>query len=155
MICSHCSNEIPDGIRFCPHCGAEQTEAAAHEGETASFDTATQTAYETACSARDLEAKKQSEATTLMIWGIVSLAVTWVVSSLVGFILACIARSKVREYEERYGFTEGKARLGQNLSKAAYIIGLITTIVLAVVLFLYVILFALYGIALSEMLGGF
>ena len=140
MICSHCSNEIPDGIRFCPHCGAEQTEAAAHEGETASFDTATQTAYETACSARDLEAKKQSEATTLMIWGIV---------------LACIARSKVREYEERYGFTEGKARLGQNLSKAAYIIGLITTIVLAVVLFLYVILIALYGIALSEILGGF
>ena len=150
MICSHCSNEIPDGTRFCPHCGAEQTEAAAHEGETASFDTTTQTAYETACSAREQEAKKQSDANTLMIWGIVSLAVTWVVNSLVGFILACIARSKVREYEERYGFTEGKARLGRNLSKAAYIIGLITTILLAVIIFLYVILIAFGIVAATD-----
>ena len=144
MICSHCSNQIQDDTRFCPFCGAEQTVA------TNEVPNDTTTAYQDACAAREQEAEKAKKANSIMILGIISLAIAYAVNSIAGLILANITRSKIAQYQLDYSIIDGRAKLGQTLSTVARILSILGIVAAAIMVVVYLFIFVMYGIALTE-----
>ena len=84
-------------------------------------------------------AKKNARADTILALGITSVAFACSgFLALVGWIVACVARGKVREYENRFGPVTGKAKVGRDLARG----GLIGSICMTLFLFFYFLIYA-------------
>lgn len=146
MYCKYCGNEYENGAKFCPSCGARTDSEPTFDKK---FDTYTYTPSPDA----DDEVKA-SKARKILTLGICSLAFAcsfWF--SIVGWIIAGIARANVREYEALYGPAGGMAKVGKHLSLGGLIGGIVMTFLAAFVIIIYMATFALalqqsYGMAL-------
>lgn len=121
MYCKHCGTDIEDGVKFCPNCGAEQTEAPAAEPVA---EPVVDNAY---------EERKNALAGSVLTWGILGLAFScssWL--AILGIIFSNIAKKKAVEYETLAGELEGRAKVGRGLAKAGFIVGIIMVVYLAV-----------------------
>ena len=134
MICKHCGAVVEDGKKFCGDCGAP-VEAEPVRPEPVVVKPV----------ARAVDTEKNSDARTVMILGILGLAIGNMYSAVAGIILSAIGRKKAKEYEENYGPLTGKAKVGGILSLVGLILNIIT--VAATVLAVIVIL-AIYGLAI-------
>ena len=85
------------------------------------------------------QAKKNARADKILALGITSVAFACSgFLALVGWIVACVARGKVREYENRFGPVTGKAKVGRDLARG----GLIGSICMTLFLFFYFLIYA-------------
>lgn len=109
MFCKFCGNEIADGVKYCPKCGAaaETTSAPTVDEVFTSEFTATPTVDPA------VEQAKNSRATKSLVFGILSL----VFGSIVGLIFAILGIKNAKAYAElNRGIIEGKAKAGKILS---------------------------------------
>ena len=133
MFCKYCGNEIDTSAKFCGSCGSP-IDAPAKEEHTA-------TPLDDLMSRGDKAkiAKKNARADKILSLGIASVAFANTgILALVGWIVACVARRKVREYENRFGPVTGKAKVGRDLARG----GLIGSICMTLFLFFYFLMYA-------------
>ena len=148
MNCKKCGAIIPDGGIICPYCGFDTRSPGVQtlnnaqryqEPVQAQYippQPAPQPQYTPPVSPAYVTPQQQSEANSVLIWGILGLAfgcTFWM--SFLGIIFSAIARGKVRDYLSRYGVLYGKAKVGNILSR----IGLPVAIVLTVFAVIYLI----------------
>ena len=133
MKCSYCFSEIPDGSRFCTHCGGPQ-------------DVAESTATENTVSEPTPEdPTREKKRSSILTFGILSMIFSLGTSiPFVGTILAIIGKVKSSGYKKAFGDLDGKAKVGSILSTVALIAGILMTIYL-------VINFTVYYNAISDL----
>ena len=117
MICKNCGAQMDDNAIFCSACGHEYV----HEPvkEPTNIDTAYQAA-------------KDRLSNQILTWGILSIAFAstfWL--SLIGLIFSFVTKSKVKQYTTHIGPVSYKSKVGRDLGKAGFIVGLIFTILSA------------------------
>ena len=125
MYCKNCGAQINDNARFCSACGYEQV--ADNVKEPIDLSPA-------------LADAKDRLANQILTWGILSLAFAttfWL--SLLGFIFSFVAKSKVGLYERNFGPVSYRSKVGRDLAKAGFIVGLIFTILSAIYFFIVLI----------------
>ena len=121
MYCKFCGNEIADGVKFCPKCGAatETTSAPTVDEVFTTEFTATPTVDPAA------EQAKNSRANKSLVFGILSL----VFGSIVGLIFAILGIKNAKAYAAlNRGIVEGKAKVGKILSTIGIPVAIITFI---------------------------
>ncbi len=84
----------------------------------------------------------ESLASSSLTMGILSLAL----GAIFGIIFGAIGKNKAAEYGRLAGEVTGKAKVGAILSKIGFILGLVSTIILAIYIFVAVVL----GFAIAE-----
>ena len=129
MICKKCNKEIDDLYSFCPYCGSPSD----FESTDDTCDDLALTEKETLCVKRD-ESKdgvRSQLSHDILKWGILSLAfsISYPLSPI-GFFFSFAAKKLVKEYEMLYGRVTRKSRVGRDLGKAGFIVGLILSIIL-------------------------
>lgn len=67
--------------------------------------------------------------------------------SLLGLIFACVAKSKVKTYVQRFGATEGRATVGKHLSTAGLISSIIVTAIFVLYVFIVVVTLGIFGMS--------
>ena len=125
MYCKNCGAQIDDNARFCSVCGHEQV---------------TDNVKEPIELSPAIMDAKDRLANQILTWGILSIAFAttfWL--SLLGFIFSFVAKSKVRMYECNFGPVSYRSKVGRDLAKAGFIVGLIFTIFCAIYLFIILI----------------
>ena len=141
IYCSHCKNSYDEtATAYCPFCGAP---AVFYPPTPPSY-------YEDPA----IKAQKKALARTILILGIVALALALEIAPLAGWIVGAIALKKAAEYEQQYGVLDGMARIGRNLAKPAKIVGIVMAIGLAVVFTLYIFAFVTAVLAGSSFEGS-
>lgn len=132
MFCMNCGASLPDGSAFCPNCGspAEQPQ---NDNSTAYQQPVSSVQYNSGAANQASEVQ-DSLAKSILVFGILSLALSQF--GIVGLIFAIITKSKLGRYIPQYGSPTGKAKVGKILST----VGLIASIVYAVVWTVYIIL---------------
>lgn len=129
MFCKYCGNNVPDGAVFCPSCGSSMKD----DVWSATVTPEPEFKAEPVLTEVEIEAR-ESQKRTILTLGICSVAFACTgILALVGLILACICRSKIRAYELRFGPTSGIASVGKGLSLG----GLIGSIVMTAFFTLY------------------
>ena len=111
-----------------------------------------QPSFEQIAAERKEAHEKSSRATSAMVWGILSLAMTIALSEpLLGFIFSFIAKAQARKYRNQFGQLEGGARLGHDLGTAGFFVGLFSLIVTVLALIVYILL---YVFVLADAFGS-
>ena len=124
MICNNCGTQMSDNQRFCPSCGQFQNAASVQTNPTTYYAPMGMQPNHAAA-----EAKKNSLAGSILTWGILSLVFSdTFFLSLLGFIFSFKVSSLVNEYEQTFGPTTGRARVGKIFGTVGKILGLILTI---------------------------
>ena len=124
MYCKYCGNKIPDGANFCHACGSMVD----GEVKTPDYVIGAERPKDSHPSSDEIE-KRDAHARKILTLGICSLAFTITgIFALVGIILACVCRSNIKTYEERYGSTTGIATIGKGLSLGGLIGGIVYTV---------------------------
>ena len=157
MFCMHCSKELHGNYRFCPNCGQPIPFVQLSAEATPPPQPTPQPSLEQIAAEREKASKKSGLATSAMVWGILSLAMTVGLSEpLLGFIFSFIAKAQARKYRDQFGQLEGSARLGHDLGTAGFFVGLFSLIVTVLVLILYVVIYVLgYMYIFEESIGSF
>jgi uncharacterized membrane protein YvbJ len=133
MICKNCGAQMDDSAIFCSACGHEYV----HEPvkEPTNIDTAYQAA-------------KDRLSNQILTWGILSIAfASTFYFSLIGLIFSFVTKSKVKQYTTHIGPVSYKSKVGRDLGKAGFIVGLILTIIYA--LYLFILFIGILGIMLA------
>ena len=135
MFCKYCGYKLADDANFCPKCGKlvlepepEITTAPIQEKSIAEDQvTALEPVYieqeeepvyyvepnEMELSP-EVEAEKNALGSKVLTWGILALVFAeTVILSLLGLIFGIVAKGKVRNYQEKFGGTDGKATVGK------------------------------------------
>ena len=121
MYCKFCGNDIADGVKFCPKCGAavEETTAPRVDEVFTSEFTAAPTVNPV------VEQAKNSHANKALTFGILSL----VFGALLGLIFALLGRKNAKKFSElNHGNLQGKAKVGNILSTIGIPVAIITFI---------------------------
>ena len=131
MICNNCKAEIENGSEFCNHCGAPVT-----AGEPVSER------QPVTYNEQDIAAEADCPSPIkVLIFGIIGLALSFDYT-IPGIILSAIGLKFANDYIACLGNTNTKVKVGRILS----IVGLIRSIVLTVLIFIYVgIILLFYG----------
>ncbi len=158
MFCKYCGNELSAGSNFCSRCGKMVDEPAremehphTEAGEDlfaapveqpvgrsagtsdGSFDDGM---FVYAEEDQQDEAERDELGGSILKFGIMSLAFGasgWL--SILGLIFACIAKSRVRTYIEKFKETQGRATAGRILSTIGLIVSIVETALMALVFF--------------------
>jgi len=122
--CTNCGNNIEDGVKFCPNCGARQSSN--DNGPEINFG--------------DVQVNKSSGQLNVgqLVWSIINLLTCCTPLGIAGLILTLLAK-------DAHSAEEETSKL-----KTAKICNLIGTIGAAVFVVLYIVLFAI-GIASAEL----
>lgn len=141
MICKNCGAQIPDGSSFCTECGAPvQQEPVQQEPVQQQYE---QPQYTPVMNSAPVNT------TPILIFGILALALSLCipyVGWIGGLICAIICSKKVKEYTAAGGVIAGKVKVGKILGT----VGLIASIVMAVVWFIAIIVSIIAAIAGSS-----
>ncbi len=148
MFCKHCGYEVDNQTKFCPKCGKRIEEEIVFTAENTENEI--------------IKDKKSNLGGSILGFGIVSVIfslfsfVFWLVGTveaivfgkkaldllivaisfpILGWIFAGIVRSKVRNFEEQFGETEGRATVGKHLALPALIICIVSACALATLIF--------------------
>ena len=141
MFCKHCGNEISETDNFCPKCGKTQgDEVSAYQVytpvEEKIYSLEKQDTF-------NEEKSKQSK--SILILSIVGLAISLSgAASIVGFIISCIAKSKIGSYLMVYDEPDARVRVGKGLSTGGIIAGIVYTILYIVYFILYFVFYSFY-----------
>ena len=123
MYCKNCGSHIPDDARFCTKCGADQK------------ITYTPAAQRTAV-------RPAPGATSVLIFGILSLALSLLgYSSIGGIICGILCRVKAREYTEAGGELTGKAGTGKTLGQIGLIVSIVMLVLSVLVTVFYILVY--------------
>ena len=134
MFCKYCGNKVDDTAKFCESCGSPIEPLAEKEHVATPLDNLMNLA--------DV-AKRNAHADKILALGITSVAfASSCILALVGWIIACVARGQVRDYENKYGPVSGKAKVGKDLARGGLIASICMTIFWTGYLLLYVVIFA-------------
>lgn len=127
---------MDDSARFCSACGHDHaTEAPETVKEPLNVDPAYQEA-------------KDRLSNQILTWGILSIAfASTFYFSLIGFIFSFVTKSKVMQYTTHIGPVSYKSKVGRDLGKAGFIVGLILTIICT--LYLFILFMAILGMMLA------
>ena len=131
MFCLKCGYSLTNGESYCPKCGSWVTTNAS----TPVYDSPKPNTKP----APDPE--KVSEANGILVWGILS--VVFAEFGILGVIFACVTRSKISSFIERYGQLMPKVRIAKYLSLGAIIGGIFYTIFWIFIILIYVLYFAM------------
>lgn len=159
MFCTKCGKEINDDSLFCPECGNRITNAAASSQQTQSTyqqqtyqqqmptykaaptsnysnnynnDFNPGSAYNDNNNYVD-ESQKNSLGVRILVFGILSLAISFIP----GWIFGAIAKRKAEEYLGMYGNLTGTAKVGKILGTIGLICSIVTTILFSLYFGLY------------------
>ncbi len=134
MFCKYCGYKLADDANFCPKCGKLVLEpepeitAAPLQEKTVADDPITsiepiyvepeEPVYYVEPNEMELspevEAEKNALGSKVLTWGILALVFAeTVILSLLGLIFGVVAKGKVRNYQEKFGGTDGKATVGK------------------------------------------
>ena len=125
MFCKHCGNQLPENATFCPKCGKVNDGQSFGQNESYEPINTDNVFY---------NAQKDSDAGSILKFSIMGLAFSFILPIL-GLIFTIIAKTKVRNFVEAYGETEGRATVGKHLT----IPGMISSIFFMVFWFIYTI----------------
>lgn len=116
MYCIHCGKELSEGERFCCGCGTPNTAVSAPAVK-----------------------KEMPDATLILVFGIISVAVGMVVGIVFGSIAMHMVQDRLMQGYTLYG----KAKVGSILGKVGFIVGIVSTVLLTVLIILEVVFFSL------------
>lgn len=116
MICPYCGNETGASERFCTVCGAQVSAEL--------VPTAVQTQVE------------PPNATKILVFGIISVAV----GTVVGIIFGSIAMHMAQDWMNQGYLLFGKAKVGRILGKVGLILGIVSTVCLTLFIIIYCVL---------------
>ncbi|MBR0437486.1 MAG: zinc-ribbon domain-containing protein [Clostridia bacterium] len=161
MFCQNCGTYLEDGVKFCPSCGtpvavpaAVKETVAAQEPVQPVEEPAAQPVYEQpAQPVYQQPVYQQPEApvyqepvvksnpaaealsTPILIFGILGIAFACIpYINFMGIIFSAIANGKVKAFLAEGGVLAGKAKVGSTLAKVGMILGIIFTIIFAIVI---------------------
>lgn len=141
MFCTKCGKEISNDAVFCPECGnrvgnnatsTQQTQNTYNpnptyhqqtppsSAKTSSYSNNNSSAYDDYVS----ESEKNGLAVKILIFGILSLAISFIP----GWIFGSIAKNKAEEFTYLYGGLYGAAKVGKILGTIGLILSIISTI---------------------------
>lgn len=151
MICTKCGNTIPNGAKYCSHCGTEQPKSSepgmpvfeAFEPET-QYQPAQTTMNSPETNAREIIVAPPTAKQT-MIWAILGAAFGCTFfTSFLGIIFSVKTKRLVKSYKEYWGTPHGMAKAGDIISR----IGLPVSIVMTSLFVVYMIT-AIFAAALN------
>ena len=138
MFCKHCGNNLPDGANFCSACGRLNDDG----NQNSANQNFGYQPVDPFANNRANDAEKNELGKSILTQGILSLVfMSTFCLSFLGIIFGAIGKGRANAYIARYGETEGKATVGKHLSTA----GLITSIIVTAIAFLYVIVLLAIG----------
>lgn len=141
MFCNQCGGEVPNGVGFCPNCGApveqpQQPQYAQPEPQYPQPDPQYQQLdpqYQQPVYAQPMapvgDPQERELAKSILIFGI--LAIAFACSyyiAFMGIVFGAITSGKVKQYVAMYPLA-GKAKTGSILGKVGLIVGIVLTVV--------------------------
>ena len=131
MFCKKCNKEFDDSYAFCPFCGTAAVDESTEDSDPGTALSLTECKVTPADKDKSKDSVRSQISQDILKWGILSLAfsVSYPLSPI-GFFFSFAARKHVKEYELLYGQVTGKSRVGRDLGKAGFIVGLIFSIIL-------------------------
>ncbi len=134
IFCDKCNTALSDDATVCTNCGTEIIPPANEF-------------YEETPAEEHVECVDETKITKLsdevLLWGIISLAVSAFLSRVLGIIFACIGLNAKKKLKAMIGELEGKAKVGGILSLCALIYSICTFLITA----------CLFGLWLLYMVG--
>ena len=116
MLCKKCGAEINKNVAFCTYCGTA-VENGAETDEASEIE---------------LSPEYEKEAQSILLKGVLALILACIdFISVIGIILGCVNKKHADEFFEKTGSMTlyDRARVGRGVSKAAIIVGIITTVI--------------------------
>ena len=156
MFCQNCGTLLPEGVKFCPECGApvEITEPVrdmptVEEPVVAAAPIYEQPVYETPVQQPIVQSSPEAQAlsTPILIFGILGLSFACIpYVNFLGIIFSAIAKKKVKQFLGLGGVLSGKAKVGSILATVGLIIGIIFTVIFAIIITV-----AIFGVVLGSL----
>ncbi len=151
MFCQNCGTQLPEDVKFCPECGAPveiidplRNEPTVEEPVVAAAPVFEQPVYETPTYREPVvqsSPEAQALSTPILVFGILGLSFACIpYVNFLGIIFSAIAKSKVKQFLGLGGVLSGKAKVGSILATVGLIIGIILTVIFAII-----ITFAIFG----------
>ncbi|MBR6039286.1 MAG: zinc ribbon domain-containing protein [Clostridia bacterium] len=151
MFCQNCGTQLPEDVKFCPECGAPveiidplRNEPTVEEPVVAAAPVFEQPVYETPTYREPVvqsSPEAQALSTPILVFGILGLSFACIpYVNFLGIIFSAIAKKKVKQFLACGGVLSGKAKVGSILATVGLIIGIILTVIFAII-----ITFAIFG----------
>ena len=144
MFCQNCGTQLPEGVKFCPECGAPveiidplRNEPTVEEPVVAAAPIYEQPVYETPVQQPIVQSSPEAQAlsTPILIFGILGLSFACIpYVNFLGIIFSAIAKGKVKQFLALGGVLSGKAKVGSILATVGLIIGIILTVIFAIII---------------------
>ncbi|MBR4905871.1 MAG: zinc ribbon domain-containing protein [Clostridia bacterium] len=141
MFCQNCGTQLPEGVKFCPECGApvEIVEPLRNEPivENIAAEPIQEPVYETPVQQPIVQSNPEAAAlsTPILVFGILGLSFACIpYVNFLGIIFSAIAKGKVKQFLGLGGVLSGKAKVGNILATVGLIIGIIFTVIFAIII---------------------
>ncbi len=146
MVCTKCGAQLPENAKFCSACGAPAELPAEPEFVSGNPDPFAPTQnQELDCT--NVPTNPPSP-TNVLVFGILGLSFAcsfWL--SILGIIFSAIAKGKANAYATSGAAYSTQVKVGRNLAKAGFIVGIVLSAILSFYLVIVVI-----GLGLSSLL---
>jgi len=155
MFCQNCGTQLPEGVKFCPECGAPVEIVEPLRSEPIPEEPAVvaapvqeqpvqaqlvyeQPVYETPAYQEPVVQSSPEAAalsTPILVFGILGLSFACIpYVNFLGIIFSAIAKKKVKQFLACGGVLSGKAKVGNILATVGLIIGIIFTVIFAIII---------------------
>ena len=144
MFCQNCGTQLPEGVKFCPECGAPvviseplREEPTVEEPAIAADPAPQQPITETPVQQPIVQSNPEASAlsTPILIFGILGLSFACIpYINFLGIIFSAIAKSKVKKFLGLGGVLSGKAKVGNILATIGLIVGIVLTVIFAIII---------------------
>jgi hypothetical protein len=145
MFCQNCGTQLPEGVKFCPECGAPveiaeplRSEPVVEAPVIAPEPVYEQPVYETPTYQEPVvqsNPEAQALSTPILVFGILGLSFACIpYINFLGIIFSAIAKSKVKKFLGLGGVLSGKAKVGNILATIGLIVGIVLTVIFAIII---------------------
>lgn len=131
MFCNQCGGEVPNGVGFCPNCGAPVEQPQQPQYAEPQYQQP-EPQYQQPVYAQPMapvgDPQERDLAKSILIFGI--LAIAFACSyyiAFMGIVFGAICSGKVKQYAAMYPLA-GKAKTGSILGKVGLIVGIVLTV---------------------------
>lgn len=140
MFCNQCGSDVPNGVGFCPNCGAPVEQPRQAQPQYQQPDPYQQPQYQQPVEPQYQQPvygqpvssvgdpQERALAKTILVFGILAIAFacTYYVAFM-GIVFGAITSGKVKQYIAMYPLS-GKAKTGSILGKVGLILGIVLTV---------------------------
>ena len=125
MYCQNCGQQIPDGVAFCPHCGAKQEQSDSQVSNTAPIYQKSVESYNAASSSG-----QKVDQTPYLIWSIIIALLCCLPLGIPAIVFAC----KISSFNNTGDYTRAQdaARKAKIWTIVCGIVGIIIDIVIVI-----------------------